>query len=124
MSGHREQVGSMATEAGLLIDVVLERLQKVTTPDPATVCTECGRAEGVRCSTGCPWCAVVAVVKGEPADIPAPVVESVTTALTAVRSWLAGAASGTAPATQEQDVPSSADHPSGPPTMQRIDITP
>lgn len=113
----------MATEAGLLIDVVLERLQQVRTPDPAQVCGECGRAQGVRCSTGCPWCAVVAVVKGEPADIPAPVVESVTTALTAVRSWLLGAA-GNGQGAQDQDVPSSADEPSGSPTMQRIDITP
>ena len=137
--GHHEQVGTLAQEAGLLLDLVLQRLQDSTRDAAGTTCTECGRTPGARCSTGCPLCAVLAVVRGEPADIPAPVVQSVTTALGAVRGWLAGTTgqgpdSDGDPATAQvrdpdRDVPSdpvSAAPPTTQPptTLQRIDISP
>jgi hypothetical protein len=90
----RHRVHGLRTEAELLLDALSARLSAARTaaPEPAEVaaCAECGRPETTAsCTTGCPFCTVLGVIRGERPELTRAVLDASTTVIGAVRSLLA-----------------------------------
>ncbi|GAA2012122.1 hypothetical protein JL107_06510 [Nakamurella flavida] len=96
--------GPLAAEAGLLLDVLAERLAALqptarpavpdgpgATPDPSTpagTAPDATPAAGPACTTGCPFCQVLAVVRGERPETAARLVDGALVVVRGLRSLL------------------------------------
>ncbi|MTD17369.1 hypothetical protein GIS00_25900 [Nakamurella sp. YIM 132087] len=124
MTAHHHPVAGLTTEAGLLLDAVSARLdqarerRQADAPEPTPPCPECGRTgDGPSCTTGCPWCALLAVARGERPEVSDALLDAAVTAVGALRRLLDAA--GT-----PRTGPTTAPAPQDPTTtgLQRIDI--
>lgn len=131
---HGHQVGPLAQEAALLLNAVSQKLDAARTAaalrmeeaidiadgaEPTTpVCPECGRPDTTATAgcTACPWCRLLAVVRGERPEVSLAVLDAASTLVRAVRDLIP---EPTAP----QDVPTAraGDEPS-PDRVVRIEV--
>lgn len=88
-------VGSLATEAALLLDAVAARLQTLdmtraeTASPPPGGCPQCGHDPSLtEACTACPLCRFLAVVRGERPETTARFVEGALTVVQALRAML------------------------------------
>jgi len=108
-------VGTLATEAALLLDAVSERLtaKRGSPPGPdgesSAACPTCGHQPGESC-TACPICRFLAVLRGERPEVTERWVDSALTIVQALRSLI--------PATEPP--PAGAPPPPDPPPSQRL----
>ena len=102
-------VGPLATEAGLLLDAVAERLTSKrggtvgADGEPAAACPTCGHQPGESC-TACPICRFLAVLRGERPEVSERWVDSALTIVQALRSLI-----------PTPDAPPEGPNPTGPP---------
>ena len=92
------QVGPLATEAALLLDVVADRLESMkvtaaTAPQAAPVdetgrCPECGSVPGGAACTACPLCRFMALMRGERPEATARLVDGALMIIRTLRSMV------------------------------------
>ena len=86
-----QHLGTLAEEAGLLLDAVAARLEaaKGRAEEPARpVCPSCGHDPAASC-TSCPLCRLLAVLRGERPEVTARWTESALTVVQALRTAIA-----------------------------------
>ncbi len=97
MTGEQPAAGTLATEAALLLDAVVDRLTTLRpdAADPAdggaahaaARCPECGTVPGAAC-TACPLCRFLAVIRGERPETAARFVDGALLVVRGLRSML------------------------------------
>lgn len=107
--------GPLATEAALLLDVLAARLsavQPTVRPAPTDGPPATGEhgPDGSVCTTGCPFCQVLAVVRGERPETAARIVDGALVVVRGLRSLLDHTPHGNAP-----EHPRTAHDPAQPP---------
>lgn len=82
-------IGTLAAEAGQLLDVVAQRLTAARMGErPATeVCPSCGHDPSASC-TACPVCRFLAVLRGERPEVTARWIDSALTVVAALKAML------------------------------------
>jgi hypothetical protein len=138
------QVGPLATEAALLLDVVADRLEsmKETTAagaqaapaEDAGRCPECGSVQGAAPCTACPLCRFMALMRGERPEATARLVDGALMIVRTLRSMVPDPAAqpGTASSQPQPGAQPPAPHPPHPATphpptrrggLEHIDIS-
>lgn len=111
---HTEGAGEHSEGAG---DRPEDPAARTAIGDPAPICPTCGHdSREVSCS-GCPLCALLAMLRGERPELTARLVDGALQSLQAIRGLLGGPAGATEPTVPDDDGTSGE-----PPAPERIDI--
>ncbi len=120
-------VGTLATEAGLLLDAVAERLTAKRGPNaggdsaPVAACPTCGHQPGESC-TACPICRFLAVLRGERPEVTERWVDSALTIVQALRSLIPATEAEAPGARPAGGAPADPPPPQPPQRLQHIEI--